>query len=80
MYEITSTDRQLLEEVLNMAQRTVDSQYDDEVADSMQLLLSDVALLFGIASSTVTELGQVVPINPKSKLHIVADNTLDPKV
>ena len=80
MYEITSTDRQLLEEVLNMAQRTVDSQYDDEVADSMQLLLSDVADLFGIASSTVTELGQVVPINTKSKLHIVADNTLDPKV
>ena len=79
MYEITSTDRQLLEEVLNMAQRTVDSQYDDDVADSMQLLLADVADQFGIVSSTVTELGQVVPINP-ANLHIVADNTLDPKV
>ena len=79
MYEITATDRQLLEEVLNMAQRTVDVQYDDDVADSMQLLLADVAVQFGIASSTVTELGQVVPINP-ANLHIVADNTLDPKV
>ena len=62
-----------------MAQRTVDSQYDDDVADSMQLLLADVADQFGIVSSTVTELGQVVPINP-ANLHIVADNTLDPKV
>ena len=79
MYDIDHGTKTLLEQVLNMAQRTVDVQYDDDVADSMQLLLSDVADQFGIVSSTVTELGQVVPINP-ANLHIVADNTLDPKV
>ena len=79
MYDIDLGTKTLLEQVLNMAQRTVDSQYDDDVADSMQLLLADVAEEFGIVSSTVTELGQVVPINP-ANLHIVADNTLDPKV
>tara|TARA_B110000305_G_scaffold129187_1_gene144524 strand:+ start:901 stop:1140 length:240 start_codon:yes stop_codon:yes gene_type:complete len=79
MYDIDLGTKTLLEQVLNMAQRTVDSQYDDDVADSMQLLLADVADQFGIVSSTVTELGQVVPINP-ANLHIVADNTLDPKV
>jgi|TARA_B110000467_G_C18166302_1_gene392594 hypothetical protein len=79
MYHIDQGTKTLLEQVLNMAQRTVDVQYDDDVADSMQLLLADVAVQFGIVSSTVTELGQVVPINP-ANLHIVADNTLDPKV
>jgi hypothetical protein len=79
MYDIDQGTKTLLEQVLNMAQRTVDVQYDDDVADSMQLLLADVAVQFGIVSSTVTELGQVVPINP-ANLHIVADNTLDPKV
>jgi|TARA_R110002095_G_scaffold139493_1_gene121142 hypothetical protein len=79
MYDIDDGTKTLLEQVLNMAQRTVDVQYDDDVADSMQLLLADVADQFGIVSSTVTELGQVVPINP-ANLHIVADNTLDPKV
>ena len=79
MYDIDDGTKTLLEQVLNMAQRTVDSQYDDDVADSMQLLLADVADQFGIVSSTVSELGQVVPINP-ANLHIVADNTLDPKV
>jgi hypothetical protein len=79
MYDIDDGTKTLLEQVLNMAQRTVDVQYDDDVADSMQLLLADVAVQFGIVSSTVTELGQVVPINP-ANLHIVADNTLDPKV
>ena len=79
MYDIDLGTKTLLEQVLNMAQRTVDIQYDDDVADSMQLLLADVADQFGIVSSTVTELGQVVPINP-ANLHIVADNTLDPKV
>ena len=79
MYDIDLGTKTLLEQVLNMAQRTVDSQYDDDVADSMQLLLADVADQFGIVSSTVSELGQVVPINP-ANLHIVADNTLDPKV
>ena len=61
----------LLEEVLNMAQRTVDCQYDTEIADSMQLVLAEVAERFNIASSEVTETGQVIPIKGPPTLTIV---------
>ena len=61
----------LLEEVLNMAQRTVDCQYDSEIADSMQLVLAEVAERFDIVSSEVTDTGQVIPIKGKPTLTIV---------
>ena len=61
----------LLEEVLNMAQRTVDCQYDSEIADSMQLVLAEVAERFNITSSEVTETGQVIPIKGPPTLTIV---------
>ena len=61
----------LLEEVLNMAQRTVDCQYDLEIADSMQLVLAEVAERFDIVSSEVTDTGQVIPIKGKPTLTIV---------
>ena len=61
----------LLEEVLNMAQRTVDCQYDLEIADSMQLVLAEVAERFNIASSEVTDTGQVIPIKGPPTLTIV---------
>ena len=61
----------LLEEVLNMAQRTVEIQYDLEIADSMQLVLAEVAERFNIASSEVTETGQVIPIKGPPTLTIV---------
>ena len=61
----------LLEEVLNMAQRTVDCQYDSEIADSMQLVLAEVAERFNIASSEVTDTGQVIPIKGPPTLTIV---------
>ena len=61
----------LLEEVLNMAQRTVEIQYDLEIADSMQLVLAEVAERFNIASSEVTDTGQVIPIKGPPTLTIV---------
>jgi|TARA_R110000822_G_scaffold31450_4_gene91073 hypothetical protein len=63
----------LLEEVLNMAQSTVDIQYDPDLADTMQILLSEVAGLFDIQISNVTESGQVVPIKGPPSLSIVED-------
>lgn len=62
-YEIDEITTSLLEEVLNMAQRTVEIQYDAEIADSMQLVLAEVAERFNITASTVTDTGQVVPLN-----------------
>jgi len=70
-YQIDATTLSLLEEVLNMAQRTVDCQYDTEIADSMQLVLAEVAERFNIASSEVTETGQVIPIKGPPTLTIV---------
>ena len=70
-YQIDATTLSLLEEVLNMAQRTVDCQYDTEIADSMQLVLAEVAERFNITSSEVTETGQVIPIKGPHTLTIV---------
>jgi len=65
----------LVEEVLNIAQRTVDCQFDCELADSMQELLATVAEIFEIQCSTQTETGQIVPIGATPTLHVVSDNT-----
>jgi hypothetical protein len=70
-YQIDEVTMSLLEEVLNMAQRTVEIQYDSEIADSMQLVLAEVAERFNILSSEVTDTGQVIPIKGKPTLTIV---------
>jgi len=70
-YQIDEVTMSLLEEVLNMAQRTVEIQYDLEIADSMQLVLAEVAERFNIASSEVTDTGQVIPIKGPPTLTIV---------
>lgn len=62
MYDIDQDTQLLLEQVLNIAQTTVDSQYDDAVADELQLILQELAQQFGIVVSEVTGSGQVVPI------------------
>ena len=70
-YQIDEVTMSLLEEVLNMAQRTVEIQYDLEIADSMQLVLAEVAERFNIASSEVTDTGQVIPIKGPPTMTIV---------
>jgi hypothetical protein len=51
VYKIDPDDRLLLEEVLNIAQQTIEIQYDDATADSMQEILAIVAERFGISST-----------------------------
>lgn len=70
-YTIDEVTIGLLEEVLNMAQRTVEIQYDDAIADSMQLVLAEVAERFEIVSSEVTSTGQVIPLKGTPTLTVV---------
>ena len=52
-YPLADQDRSLVEEVLGLAQRMVDLQYDDETADELQTVLTDVADMFGIECQEV---------------------------
>ena len=52
-YPLTDQDRSLVEEVLGLAQRMVDLQYDDATADELQTVLTDVADMFGIECQEV---------------------------
>ena len=47
-YELEDSERELLESVFSMAQRVVDLQYDDTVAEELQNILLDSAELFGV--------------------------------
>ena len=77
MYKLDEGTMGLLEEVLNMAQRTVEIQYDLEIADSMQLVLAEVAERFDIASSTVNELGEVTPLRKGTPTLTLVDGGRD---
>ena len=52
-YPLQEQDRKLVEEVLALAQRLVDLQYDDETADELQSILTDTADMFGIECQEV---------------------------
>lgn len=52
-YPLTDDDKFLVEEVLGLAQRTVDLQYDDETNADLQQMVLDMAELFGITSQDV---------------------------
>lgn len=77
MYKLDEGTMGLLEEVLNMAQRTVEIQYDAEIADSMQLVLAEVAERFDIVASTVDESGQVTPLRKGTPNLTVVDGGRD---
>ena len=47
-YELEDKERELLESVFSMAQRVVDLQYDDAIAEELQSILIDSAALFDI--------------------------------
>ncbi len=47
-YELEQSERELLESVFSMAQRVVDLQYDDAIAEELQNILLDSAELFDI--------------------------------
>ena len=52
-YTLEEQDRKLVEEVLGLAQRLVDLQYDDETADELQSILTEVADMFAIECQEV---------------------------
>ena len=85
-YEIDDETRGLLEEVLQLAQRVVDLQYNDDIADDLQLILEETADRFGIRQTeviveddgagklTITLRAEEQPKPAKPTLTIVADN------
>ena len=86
-YPLSDDDKYLVEEVLGLAQRTVDLQYDDETNADLQQMLLDLAEMFGIESQdvhvdvaedgTITakiiESQQPLP-NTRSVIKLVSDN------
>ena len=87
-YPLDADDRVLVEEVLGLAQRMVDLQYDDDTADELQSVLTDVADLFGIECQevhvTVDEDGVITArtldseqplIDSRRGLKLVSDNS-----
>lgn len=53
-YEVDEETKELLEEVLGLAQRVVDLQYDDEMGDILQDMLIELSDRFNIQSSEVS--------------------------
>ena len=51
-YEVDEDTRELLTEVLSLAQRVIDLQYDDDTADSLEDMLITLSNRFGIESHT----------------------------
>lgn len=87
-YDVDEDTRELLEEVLSLAQRVIDLQYDDETADQLESLLIETARRFGIESHimniTETEEGYLVhkPKKPEAKPRwtpTVISNDLEPE-
>ena len=52
-YEVDEETKELLQEVLGLAQRVVDLQYDDEIAEVLQDMLIDLSERFHIESQEV---------------------------
>ena len=87
-YDVDEDTQELLEEVLSLAQRVIDLQYDDETADQLESLLIETARRFGIESHimniTETEEGYLVhkPKKPEAKPRwtpTVISNDLEPE-
>ena len=53
-YEVDEDTKELLQEVLALAQRVVDLQYDDEMGDILQDVLIEVSDIFNIQSREVS--------------------------
>ena len=54
VYEIDDDTRTCLTEVLSLAQRVIDLQYDDETADELEQYLITIAERFGIETTKMT--------------------------
>lgn len=52
-YEVDEDTKDLLQEILGLAQRVVDLQYDEEMGDALQEMLIECSEQFGIESHEV---------------------------
>jgi len=66
-YEIDESTMLLMEEVLNMAQRTVEIQYDLNIAKSMQCILEEIAQRFDLECREEPESADIMPLVRKGK-------------
>ena len=73
-YDVDEDTRTCLTEVLSLAQRTVDLQYDDETADELEQYLVTVATRFGIATTKMT-----VDVSPDGRTFTVTHDDDDPE-
>tara|TARA_B100000683_G_scaffold50638_1_gene48117 strand:+ start:234 stop:548 length:315 start_codon:yes stop_codon:yes gene_type:complete len=77
-YELEDKERELLESVFSMAQRVVDLQYDDAVAEELQSILLDSAELFDI------EMNEMIlnedPETGEIRIRFVEDKLEEPAV
>ena len=87
-YDVDEDTRELLTEVLTLAQRVVDLQYDDDSADQLESVCVEVGRRFGIESHTMdvteTDEGYLVhkPKKPEAKPRwtpTVISNDLEPE-
>ena len=91
-YAIDDDTQELLESAMNLAQRVIDLQEDDETAESMQYELEELAERFNIqrarivTTETAREDGSVdfnIKLEPdavKPKFTVIDGNKLDPKI
>ena len=91
-YAIDDDTQELLESAMNLAQRVIDLQEDDETAESMQYELEELAERFNIqrarvvTTETANDDGSVdinIKLEPdqiKPKFTVIEGNKLDPKI
>ena len=91
-YALDDDTQQLLESAMNLAQRVIDLQEDDETAESMQYELEELAERFNIqrarvvTTETANDDGSVdinIKLEPdavKPKFTVIEGNKLDPKI
>mgnify|MGYP001167700264 FL=1 len=73
VYEIDDDTRTCLTEVLSLAQRVIDLQYDDETADELEQYLVTVAERFGIETTKMT-----VDVSEDGKTYTVTTELEEP--
>ena len=73
-YEIDEETRADLTEVLSLAQRVIDLQYSDEIADELEGYLVNVARAFGIETTKMT-----VDVSEDGKTYTVTTEAEEPE-
>ena len=75
VYTIDEDTRTCLTEVLSLAQRVIDLQYDDETADELEQYLIIIAERFGIETTKMT-----VDVSEDGKTYTVTTDPAEPTI